>query len=61
MNDVTFFFNLQEQNGCLGRIRDLATMAFLESEKPDYSLLSPVLADSASSSIASPEVASDTV
>lgn len=56
-----FIFYLQEQNGCLGRIRDLATMALLESEKPDYSLLTPAFADSASSSIASPEVATDTV
>lgn len=56
-----FIFYLQEQNGCLGRIRDLATMALLESENPDYSLLSPAFADSASSSIASPEVVTDMV
>lgn len=56
-----FIFYLQEQNGCLGRIRDLSTMALLESENSDYSLLSPAFADSASSSIASPEVATDTV
>lgn len=47
--------------GCLGKIRDLAMMALLESEKPDYRLLSPVFKDSASSSLASPEVASDIV
>lgn len=56
-----FIFYLQEQNGCLGRIRDLSTMALLESENSDYSLLSPAFADSASSSIASPEVVTDTV